>query len=63
MEQTKKGYVNLHIDLLTGHIYCSQKPYDTEQEAEKGILIGYGIHKIGVFEIEYPKYELEQHNR
>lgn len=56
--ETKKGFVNLHIDLETKQIFCSQKPYETKEEAEKGIFIGYGIFKLGIIEIEYPIEEI-----
>lgn len=54
---TEKGFVNVHIDITTKEIFVSQKPYSSKEEAEKGILIGLGIEKVGCFEIEYTKYE------
>jgi hypothetical protein len=53
MSATKKGWVNLHINVLTNEVFASKHPYKTEKEAETGIFIGYGIEKVGCFEIEY----------
>lgn len=50
----KKGFVNLHIDLETRQIYCSTRPYNSEEEAETGIFIGGSIVRLGTFEIVYP---------
>lgn len=50
---TKKGWVNLHINVLTNEVFASKHPYKTEKEAETGIFIGYGIEKVGCVEIEY----------
>lgn len=53
--QTKTGWVNVHIDLLAKKLAISSYPYDSKEDAEKGIYMGYGIHKIGCFQIEYPE--------
>jgi hypothetical protein len=53
--QREKGFVNVHIDITTKQVYVSNKPYATMQEAETGIFIGFGIEKVGCFEIEYTK--------
>ena len=51
--KTKKGWVNIHIDLYNQHLYISNIPYNSLGEANKGILIGSSIRKVGCFEIEY----------
>lgn len=53
--EKEKGFVNIHIDTSRKIILTSIKPYETREEAEKGILIGPGIEKVGCFEIEYSK--------
>lgn len=55
MKETEKGFVNVHIDLVTKKMFISNHPYPTREEAEKGIFIGSGIEKVGCFEIEYSK--------
>lgn len=52
--ETRKGWINIHYCIETGKIYCSTKPYDTQEIANTGIFIGQGIYKLGCFEIEYP---------
>lgn len=53
--KTEKGFINIHIDTVSREIFSSTHPYPTKEEAEKGILIGVGIEKVGCFEIEYTK--------
>lgn len=53
MNTTVKGWVNIHINVFTKQLFVSNHPYKTEKEAETGIFIGYGIEKVGCFEIEY----------
>jgi hypothetical protein len=55
--ETEKGWVNIHIDVFTKKLTISNHPYKTKKEAETGIYIGYGIEKVGCFEIEYSKIE------
>ena len=55
MRKTEKGFVNIHIDINTKHLSISNHPYSSREEADKGVLIGYGIEKVGCFEIEYTK--------
>jgi uncharacterized protein YegP (UPF0339 family) len=50
--ETKKGFVNLHIDLETKQIFCSQKPYETKEEAEKGIFIIRSVKPIHRFSVD-----------
>lgn len=52
--ETRKGWINIHYDVETGRIYCSQKPYDSEKDAKTAIFIGGGLCKIACIEIEYP---------
>ena len=51
----EQEFVNVHIDVTTKKMFISNKLYPTLQEANKGIFIGYGIEKVGCFEIEYSK--------
>lgn len=53
MNSTIKGWINVHINVFTKQLVVSNHPYKTEKEAETGIFIGYGIEKVGCFEIEY----------
>jgi hypothetical protein len=53
MNAITKGWVNVHINVFTKEVCVSTKPYKTKKEAETGIYIGYGIEKVGCFEIEY----------
>jgi len=55
--ETEKGFVNVHIDIVTKQVHVSNKPYLSMEEAEKGIYIGIGIEKVGCFEIEYTKHD------
>jgi hypothetical protein len=56
-KEIEKGFVNVHIDITTKQVYVSNHPYPTIEEAEMGIFCGFGIEKVGCFEIEYTKYE------
>jgi len=53
--ETEKGWVNVHIDVFTKKLTISTHPYPSKAEAETGIYMGYGIEKVGCFEIEYSK--------
>ena len=53
MSKTKKGWVNIHIDVQSENLYISKKPYKTKAEADKGIFLGLGIEKVACIEIEY----------
>lgn len=53
--ETEKGWVNIHIDVMTRQLFISNHPYPSKEEAEKGIFIGSTIQKVGCFEIEYMK--------
>ena len=55
--KTEKGFVNVHIDITTKQVYVSNHPYPSMEEANKGILYGSEIEKVGCFEIEYTKHE------
>lgn len=50
------GYVNIFIDPETKKIYCSDKPYSNEKEAEKARYthkLPLGAKKVGCFKIKY----------
>lgn len=53
--ETEKGFVNIYIDITTKQVFASNKPYVSKTLAEKGILHGIGIEKVGCFEIEWTK--------
>lgn len=53
MRKTERGFVNIHIDINTKRLYISNHPYPSKEAADGGVLIGYGIEKVGCFEIEY----------
>ena len=55
--KTEIGFVNIHIDIETKKLYISETPYKTIDEAEAGVLIGDNIEKVGIFRIQYTKYE------
>lgn len=57
MKKTKKGWINIHIDVQSENLYISKKPYKTKAEAEKGVFIGIGIEKVACIEIEYTDWE------
>ena len=57
MSKTKKGWINIHIDIESEYLYISKKPYPSKAEAEKGMLIGVGIEKVACIEIEYTDWK------
>lgn len=52
--ETRKGWINIHYDIETGKVFCSNKPYETEDLARTGIFIGTTICRVACIEIEYP---------
>lgn len=59
MRTTLKGWVNIHIDRTTLQMFISKKPYESKEEAEKGIFIGLGIEKVACLEIEWEGNQIE----
>jgi len=53
MNKTKKGYINIHIDIVTLFVHASAVPYNTREEAEKAVVIRANVQYVGCFEIEY----------
>lgn len=57
------GFVNIHIDIETRKLYISDIPYKTIDQAEAGVLIGSNIEKVGIFRIQYTKYDKKTNNK
>jgi hypothetical protein len=49
----KTGWINIHIDMRSHQMYCSQKPYKTRKEAKSAIFMGVGIKQVKTVKIKW----------
>ena len=49
------GFANIYMDVATKHLYISETPYPTIEDAEQGMFVGSNILKVGCFEIKLAK--------
>lgn len=52
-KEKKTGWINIHLHSGSNEIVASRHPYPTKEEAEKGIYIGPGVQKLGIFLVEW----------